>query len=204
MIGWSDKSIFDSLKKELLKKKIDSYIQGYVNEGVLYEEAILLAYFEQFFSEKLTRINFNEDVDDIYKMMGFLTHYKVNEKGHVTGLYFTPHGDPWYIPFIPENIYRLQHLEELVIFRSELKKLPESIGKLKSLKVLSLDYNLIEILPQSIGDLDSLEELSLSNNCIRSLPESIGLLKSLKKLNLDENDIKIIPESVIPFLKKKG
>lgn len=199
LIGWSESPMFDSVKKELLKK-MDSYIQEYVNEGVIYEEAILLAFFEQYNPEKLVKIKFNEDINDVYE--DCLMHYKVSEDEHVIGLYFAPHGDPGYIPFIPENIYRLEHLEELYIHRHELETIPESIGRLKFLRFLILEYNYIVNLPQSIGNLDSLEELILNNNHIQALPESIGSLKSLKKLDLDENDIKIIPDSLIPFLKK--
>lgn len=194
-IGWSIDPIFKSVKKEVLTK-IDSYVQLYVKDGVIYEEAILLAFFEHSgeFPEKLVKINFNENVNDIY--MGGQMHYKVSEDGHVIGIYFAPHGDPWYIPFIPESIYRLEYLEELVLLGCELKTIPETIGRLKSLKLLMLNYNLIANLPQSIGDLDTLEELNLTGNYIEALPESIGLLMSLKKLELSENSIKVIPENI--------
>lgn len=200
LIGWSEDPLFESIKNELFKK-IATRVWEFVGEGVIYEEAILLTLFEKINPEKLIKINFNEDLNDIYE--GFLMHYKISEDGHILGLYFGPvGGDPGQIPFIPENIYRLHHLEEFVIHQCELETIPETIGRLKSLKVLILDYNMIVNLPQSIGSLDSLEELSLSNNYIEALPESIDSLKSLKKLDLDENDIKIIPDSVIPFLKK--
>jgi len=182
LVGWSENPLFNGIK-EVLFKKIEPRVQERVKEGIIYDEAIMLTLFEKLNPEELR--NSDEDPNFGYIPLG---HYRVSEDGHIVGLYFGPDSDPGHIPFIPENIYRLKHLEELVIFQCELEIIPESIGKLKSLRVLDLGFNLIVDLPQSIGDLDSLEELRLSNNYIEALPESISSLKSLKKLDLSEND----------------
>lgn len=196
LIGWSEDPLFKNIKK-LLFKKIGTRVWELVGEGVVYEEAIILALFEGILP---ILINLNKNPDAGYNPGAY---YKTDADGHVILFDICP-TDEEHINFVPENIYRLRKLEELGMIKCCLDTIPESLGRLKSLRVLNLDYNLIVNLPESIGDLDSLEGLSLIGNYIESIPESIVSLKSLRELRLDENNIKNIPESVIPFLKKLG
>lgn len=188
LFGWSEDPLFEGIKKELFKK-IELRVQNRVREGIIYEEAIILTLFNEILPEL---VNLNENPDAGYNLGAY---YRTDDDGHIVNFFVFP-TDEEHIYFLPENIYRLRHLEELGMVRCCLDTIPESIGKLKSLRILNLDYNLIVNLPQSIGSLDSLEELSLSNNYIETLPESISSLKSLKRLYIDENNIEFIPEAL--------
>jgi len=180
LIGWSEDPLLEGVKKELFKK-IEPRVQERVSEGIIYEEAIILNLFNEILPEL---VNLNENPDAGYNLGAY---YRTDEDGHIVNFFVFP-TDEEHIYFLPENIYRLRHLEELGMVRCCLDTIPESIGKLKSLRILNLDYNLIVNLPQSIGSLDSLEELSLSTNYIETIPESISSLKSLKKLDISKND----------------
>jgi Leucine-rich repeat (LRR) protein len=65
---------------------------------------------------------------------------------------------------LPEEIYNLIELKELVLADCELTKLSNSISKLQNLEVLDLRYNTnLKYLPESIRDLKKLKVLYLHN-----------------------------------------
>ena len=65
---------------------------------------------------------------------------------------------------MPEEIYKLSELKELVLADCELTKLSQSISKLQNLEVLDLRYNTkLKYLPESIRDLKKLKVLYLHN-----------------------------------------
>ncbi|KAJ9552402.1 hypothetical protein OSB04_016447 [Centaurea solstitialis] len=90
------------------------------------------------------------------------------------------------IPEVPEDLERLQCLEELHLFSTSIKLLPDSIYMLKHLKCLNLNSCwLLEKLPEDLGRLQCLEKLTLTWTQIKHLPDSICMLKHLKNLTLD-------------------
>jgi Leucine-rich repeat (LRR) protein len=62
---------------------------------------------------------------------------------------------------IPQEVFQLVNLEELILFKNKIKQIPPQIKDLKRLKWLALSRNEIESLPPEIGDLKMLENLSL-------------------------------------------
>ncbi|PWA91224.1 disease resistance protein (TIR-NBS-LRR class) [Artemisia annua] len=92
-----------------------------------------------------------------------------------------------YIPVAPEDLNRLEYLEELMLSSTTVQHLPDSVCMLKQLKSLKLQdcYNLVK-LPKDLGQLESLEELFLSKTNIQSLPDSVCMLKHLKSLKLQD------------------
>ncbi|KAJ9558446.1 hypothetical protein OSB04_013060 [Centaurea solstitialis] len=91
------------------------------------------------------------------------------------------------IPEAPKDLGRLQCLEELRLFSTEIKRLPDSICMLKRLKCLNLNSCwLLEELPEDLGQLQCLEELTLTWTQIKHLPDSICMLKHMKILTLDD------------------
>ncbi len=188
LLGWSDKAPLKGIKNEL-SSKLKPYVQNYINEGVVSEEAILLALLEvQHGTIKLNLVESNK-----FRHLGQdeLLHYKINEIGNVTGIYIGKN-----IYFIPQHIYLLQHLEEFQLSGNFVTIIPESITQIRSLKILDLGWNYIKLIPDSIGSLLSLNELKLNNNKIQVIPNTIGLLKSLEIINLGDNKIKCIPDSL--------
>ena len=70
----------------------------------------------------------------------------------------------------------------------KLTSLPENIYQLTKLKELILTNNALKTLPKSIGDLKNLELLTLEGNELYKLPDSIARLKKLKRLYLERNE----------------
>ncbi len=170
--------------------------QEYIQEGVIEEEAWILALLEMFVG-----VDFYE-----YKKGINLSHchglYKLNDSGHIVHLSIDQFelSDRMFI--IPEQLFRLKFLESLNI-NCSIKSIPSSIYKLKHLKHLSLVWNKIEKIPDSLGELRNLESLNLSDNKIKSIPNSIKNLKSLEYLTLSNNKISHIPDSIGELINLK-
>jgi Leucine-rich repeat (LRR) protein len=116
---------------------------------------------------------------------------------------------------IPEEIGRLQNLQELIIDNGNGCQmnvaLPRSIGQLTNLRVLRL-YGALDAreigsepsarrvqsksLPDTLVNLQKLEELDLGRNGIRTVPAQVASLHGLKKLSLDYNAIHNLPAFV--------
>ena len=121
---------------------------GYTREGVVKEEAEVLA---------LLRILFG------WNSCG----HSINDSGNVVELKLGYWIHDWYdaIPYIPEEISRFQHLERLYInvgtfpFYGKLGDIwiPESISKLKSLRYLCTDAKYSEQLMPYLNSLDKFE-----------------------------------------------
>ncbi|XP_024958871.1 TMV resistance protein N-like [Cynara cardunculus var. scolymus] len=87
------------------------------------------------------------------------------------------------IPKAPKDLDRLQCLEELTFWSTEIEYLPDSICLLKHLRILTIfDCMLLEKLPGDLDGLQSLEELTFQHTSIKHLPDSICMLKHLKNL----------------------
>ncbi|PWA39674.1 leucine-rich repeat domain, L domain-like protein [Artemisia annua] len=87
----------------------------------------------------------------------------------------------WHLEKLPEDLGRLQCLEELDLTECiVLRDIPNSICQMKSLKYFHLPYCfLVEKLPEEIGSLKRLEELNIEGAGISHLPQSIFQLKRL-------------------------
>ncbi|KAJ4949808.1 hypothetical protein NE237_014153 [Protea cynaroides] len=100
----------------------------------------------------------------------------------------------------PEKLSRLVALTELLIDRTEIRRLPNSIGKLKNLKTLSAQYCKIQKGGiDVIGGLRSLKHLNLNGNQFPSLPKEVsdlGLLQTLSLMSCDKL------QSLPPLLSK--
>ena len=171
---------------KLAKKKSS---QKYIQEGVIKEEAWILALLEMVVGVDFYKYSKGTNLLHCHGL------YKLNDKGHIVFLSMDQFelSDRMFI--IPEQLYKLKFLESLNI-NCSIKSIPNSIYKLKYLKSLSLVWNKIEKIPDSLGKLENLEFLNLSNNKIRSIPDSIKYLKSLEYLTLSNNKINHIPESI--------
>ncbi|GKC87098.1 disease resistance protein RPV1 isoform X1 [Tanacetum coccineum] len=128
----------------------------------------------------------------------------------------------WSIRKAPKHLDRLECLDELRLWSTDIKYLPDSICMLKNLTFLELKFNrYLEKLPDDLGQLKSLEELILYeclvlrdipnsicemkrleyfylSNCIlvETLPEEIGRLECLKRLDIEGTSIRHLPQSI--------
>ncbi|MCP4443399.1 MAG: leucine-rich repeat domain-containing protein [Aureispira sp.] len=119
---------------------------------------------------------------------------------------------------LPPQISKLQRLERLFIWATQMKITPTSlvnlsnlrdltlmhvhiplsswIGKLTQLKKLTLSPRTVTgEMPESLFELRGLEELNFFN-FIKELNPNIGKLKSLKKLNLRRNLLESLPDEL--------
>ena len=92
---------------------------------------------------------------------------------------------------IPDELFKLTDLQELVIIDNLLTALPPKISKLKNLTRLNLFYNELTELPPEIGQLAQLTHLDISCNNLVSLPDEIANLKKLEYLDLRFNKLPI-------------
>ncbi|KAJ0794912.1 putative TIR domain, P-loop containing nucleoside triphosphate hydrolase [Helianthus annuus] len=98
---------------------------------------------------------------------------------------------------LPENIGKLECLEELDLSDSEIKHLPDSICKLKHLKTLNLCGCKVRKLPVDVSQIDSLSKLDLRFSKIRDVPSSICKLKHLEELYLSGcSELEKLPENL--------
>ncbi len=147
-----------------------NFVKKYINEGVNSNDAHILGLLEILTGMKLRKFT-NNKLPKLYAC-----DYKVDLNGHITGIYLYGYHS-FQINFIPKQIYKLKHLEDLVLRDQNIKNIPECIKSLKSLKRLDLLQNGIRFIPDCFKELRSLELLDLGENKIRDIPESLKPLK---------------------------
>jgi len=152
----------------------------YIREGVNPSEAFILALMEILSGSKLKKIKADELI--IYKDEA--CNYKINENGHVIGIYiFNSHLSN--LTTFPNQVCSLEYLEELELPNNDIKIIPDSIGNLNNLQRLNLRNNMIEIVPESLNKLKNLNFLKLSGNRIKIIPKWIN--KKLDKFESSED-----------------
>ncbi len=164
----------------------------YVKENVKEKDAIVLAFLETKIGKSLVKCKNTDNPHTLNTAF----HFKINEKGYITGLFIYDF-ETYKFTYFPEQIVSLKYLEELNLSENfYIDIIPDSIYKLKSLRSLNMSGNSIQKFSDSITKLENLEIINLSGNQIEQIPKSINLLKNLKKLDLSNNSIKIIPPSL--------
>ena len=97
---------------------------------------------------------------------------------------------------VPENLGKLDSLQNLDLSDNHLSALPESLCQLGSLQRLFVCGNQIRSLPDGISQLDSLREIDVSSNRLSALSENLGQLASIKSIDLNDNELSTLPESL--------
>jgi Leucine-rich repeat (LRR) protein len=95
---------------------------------------------------------------------------------------------------LPEEVFELTHLDELIVIDNLLTSLPPEIRLLGSLTRICMFYNEISTLPAEIGELKNLTHLDLSCNKLEVLPAELKNLSQLKYLDLRYNMLPIAEE----------
>lgn len=123
---------------------------------------------------------------------------------------------------LPNDICRLQALEDLDINYNNLEKLPDGICRLINLKYLNLECNRLNELPEAIGLLQNLEILNVGgkgsaeglrrsdlnleeneedhDNKLKKLPNSIFQLRKLIELDVSYNQLEEISNELIQLI----
>jgi Leucine-rich repeat (LRR) protein len=92
---------------------------------------------------------------------------------------------------LPEEVFELAHLDELIVIDNLLTTLPPEIRLLENLTRMCMFYNEISTLPPEIGELNNITHLDLSCNKIEELPEELKRLTKLEYLDLRYNMLPI-------------
>jgi hypothetical protein len=129
------------------------------------------------------------NVDEIYlDSIGV----KFNDDEKVIGLSLPKVG----IREIPEYIFDLDSIEDLLLGNNKIMEIPEKLTSLISLKRLYLNNNELISLSQNMDRLINLIELNISNNNLETISDSLCNLKSLKYLILNDNKLDILPDDI--------
>lgn len=97
---------------------------------------------------------------------------------------------------IDPAIAQLPLLENLSLYKNEVKEIPEVMYAMHSLRVIDLYYNHISKVSPAMKNWKNLEILYLSNNEMYSIPNEIGELSSLRELYLHHNKLSNLPASI--------
>ena len=105
---------------------------------------------------------------------------------------------------LPSSIAKLANLKKLDLTQCCLSDLPPALAELKKLKTFNLQSNPLRVIPRAVVELKNLTELLLSKCSLTQVLEAVGGLKKLKILWLSDNLIRELPESLfsLPKLEK--
>ncbi len=102
---------------------------------------------------------------------------------------------------LPEELGRLQQLEELHLCDNQIVVVPDSIAHLTNLTKLVLAKNKVAELPEWISNLVELTELDCSENQISQVPDWISRLTDLTELYLWDNQLTVLPDAIAQLTK---
>jgi Leucine-rich repeat (LRR) protein len=172
-----------------------NFSMKFIAEEVSPLEAPILGLIELISKVKLEKIGQHYNIHD-YDFPRNLHYYKIDEEGHVIGLYVFNQFDPL-LGIFPNQLCNLRYLEELYLSNNEIQRIPDSIGNLSSLKKLDLSYNRLLHVPETFKKLKTLKYLNISYNNIKEIPEFLNDLRSLERLSCANRNITEFPKSLL-------
>jgi len=130
----------EKVQNEIPKDEVKLYnrlIEVYIDEGVISEDAKVLAHFSVLIEWGLDRAetdeNLFDDVDDMHRMR----YFRVNSEGHIIELYLH-HSEGMFLTLLPKILCSLKYLEVIYFPNNLMKEIPEWITILKFLRVLDV------------------------------------------------------------------
>lgn len=97
---------------------------------------------------------------------------------------------------IPQEVYLLKNLNELVLSKNRIEEIPREIAELEALQVLDLSDNRLVFIAEEIGELYNLKRLIIYKNILTHLPPSMGNLVNLEYLDMWSNLVFEFPEEM--------
>ncbi|MFC0530743.1 COR domain-containing protein [Phytohabitans kaempferiae] len=97
---------------------------------------------------------------------------------------------------LPDEIFDLPDLTELILYDNRLTALPARIGELKTLTKLVVQGNRLRQIPPEIGELTDLRMLALGDNRLAGLPDELWQLTNLTELLLSDNQLTELPPDI--------
>ncbi|XP_055608583.1 E3 ubiquitin-protein ligase LRSAM1-like [Uranotaenia lowii] len=98
---------------------------------------------------------------------------------------------------LPEDIYKLENLRELIVSNNCLEKLPTTINRLQKIELLDVSSNNLQSLEQ-LSFMPNLKILNISGNArLAKLPNLLATCDNLVDIVLDPNTISEPPADVI-------
>jgi len=94
---------------------------------------------------------------------------------------------------LPRGLFRLPHLEVLIVRGIGVTRLPNEVGDAADLRILDLSSNRIRAFPEVLLRLGKLSALNLSHNRLEGLPDAFGRLRRLRILILKGNRLTGLP-----------
>lgn len=96
---------------------------------------------------------------------------------------------------LPDDLYRLKHLQVLFVSDNRFTELPACLGKCTQLRMIGFKANRIQHVPaESLPR--NLRWLILTDNRIETLPDALGECRALQKLMLAGNRLTRLPDSL--------
>lgn len=96
---------------------------------------------------------------------------------------------------LPDDLYRLKHLEVLFVSDNSFTELPACLGRCTQLRMIGFKANRIEQVPAEALP-PRLRWLILTDNRIETLPDALGECHDLQKLMLAGNRLTRLPDSL--------
>jgi Leucine-rich repeat (LRR) protein len=150
--------------QELLKQ---NFSIKYEKEGVDKNEIPALISLEVLTGQKVEKVDDNQKLNNLYAF-----NYRIDKSGHIIGIYIYGYYDVQ-IKRIPNEIFSLKFLKELVIRHQQIEEIPKCVNNLLSLEKLDLMGNKLERLPSTLRNFTKLVYLDLEGNNIKYIPEDI-------------------------------
>lgn len=85
---------------------------------------------------------------------------------------------------LPETIFKLEELKELLCNDNKIERFPAQMDQLKSLKHLNYNQNKFTKIPEELFELSNLETLVMDTLTVKKVPIGLAKLKKLKELTL--------------------
>jgi len=90
---------------------------------------------------------------------------------------------------LPDDIYKLSTLEELLLDENELETFPEALGELVTLRKLSFCKNYFTAFPVQVSRCSRLQSLRFAENAMVRIHPGVGMLTLLTELAVDFDKI---------------
>ncbi len=89
---------------------------------------------------------------------------------------------------IPEQIFEIDSLEELILAVNPIKEFPCKLSRLKRLKSISVAETGIKEINCDLSQLDSLKDFDIARNRLTKFPDQIKTIPNLTWLSLNDNE----------------